>query len=280
MHTPKFVAELTINHLGMVNIAKAMITAAKDSGADYVKLKIKKVDTYYDSNLPDWRNFKFKDYRSSLELSLDDFKALDVHCRNIGIKWFSTIHDIESLKVIQKFNPPMYKIASMDVANIDLVDQVIDVCQQESKTLVISLGGKSHDFTKSLIEKINDKKIKAHILHTVSIYPTPEGQSNIKYLKRLKDTFEKQDGRISFGYSGHEQGYGPSILAAVYGASMIERHFTLSHQYNIHHIKAAITPEEFKSMVQLIKSMMLEVTADDNDMNKDELIFLQKKQYK
>ena len=90
MKKPIIVAELSINHLGMVNIAKAMVKSAQESGATMVKLKYKSVDDYYANDGKKWRNFNFKSYRKSLELSQDDIKDLSEYCGEIGIEWFTS----------------------------------------------------------------------------------------------------------------------------------------------------------------------------------------------
>ena len=80
-----YIAELSINHLGMLNIAKSMIKAAKNSGADFVKIKIKKVNKYYSQKPKKWREYDFIDYRESLELKNDDIKEMVSYCKEIGI---------------------------------------------------------------------------------------------------------------------------------------------------------------------------------------------------
>lgn len=277
MKRPIFVAELTINHLGMVNIAKAMIRAAKESGADYVKLKVKKVKKYYKSDMQKWREFDFIDYRHSLELAEEDFFEIDKLCKEIGMRWFSTVHDDETREFIRQFDPPLYKVASMDSDKEDFVNKTLEVCKKENKPMVISIGGKTEEFTRGVVDRINEAGIEAYILHTVSIYPTPDGESNINYIPHLIETYASD--KIHIGYSGHEVGFAPSLLAATYGAEMIERHFTLSKDYNIHHIKAAITPAEFNQMVQLINGMLKEQSMEKTEMNVRELEFLKEVKY-
>lgn len=280
MSKPLFIAELTINHLGMINIAKMMIKAAKNSGANLVKLKIKNVQSYYaDDTVADWRNFQFKKYRQSLELTKEDFAELDAYCKEIGMKWCSTIHDLESLDFIKTFDPPMYKVASMDIDKPDLLDAVISLCKKENKSIIMSVGGRNLEQIKELVGKIEAADIYAYILHTVSIYPTPVGTSNINFFRYLKDNIESKGGKIRIGYSGHEQGYAPSVLAGTYGAAMIERHFTLTRDYQIHHMEAALTPDEFSEMVNLIDEVAEELGSSVQDVNKDEMHFLKEMNY-
>ncbi|MHA2390055.1 MAG: N-acetylneuraminate synthase family protein [Candidatus Hodarchaeales archaeon] len=274
---PLMVAELSINHLGMLNIAKIMIDEAISGGANLIKLKFKNVDKYYKDDAKKWRNFNFKSYRNSLELSKEDFSELAEYCNDKGVQWFCTVHDEEGLEFIRKFDPPFYKVASMDADKHELVEKVIELCRKENKPLVISLGGKTDAFVSRIVERINSNNIKAYLLHTVSIYPTPTGKSNINYITHLRKRFESDN--IKIGYSGHEIGYAPTILAVMQGAEMIERHFSLSTDWNIHHIKCALTPEQYREMNSIIDELVAENNTGITEFHKEELTFLKKMDY-
>ena len=110
------------------------------------------------------------------------------------------------------------------------------------------------------------------MLHTVSIYPTPAGKSNINYVMKLIKKYSSEN--IKIGYSGHEVGFSASLMAAVYGAQMIERHFSLSRDFNIHHIDASLVPEEFRQMTNMIDEIFLETTTSSESFNPEELKFL------
>jgi N-acetylneuraminate synthase len=277
LEKPIMVAELSINHLGMVNIAKKMIDEAVSGGANLIKLKYKNVDKYYEDNSKKWRNFKFKSYRKSLELSKEDFSELAKYCNERNIKWFCTVHDQEGLEFIKTFDPPFYKIASMDAGKQELVSKVMSLCKEKNKPMIISLGGKPDSFVSELVSKINKLKISAFLLHTVSIYPTPDSRSNITYISNLKSKFESEN--IKIGYSGHEVGYAPTILAVLQGARMIERHFSLSLDWNIHHIGCALTPADYREMNQIIGKLILENNARSSEFHNEELEFLKDMKY-
>lgn len=274
---PLFVAELSINHLGMVEIAKKMIEAAKESGADLVKLKMKNVRDYYTDESKEWRNFNFIEYRESLELSKSDFREIDEFCKELNIPWFATVHDTESREFIRQFDPPVYKVASMDSGKDAFVSETIDVCREEDKPLVISMGGKDYEETREIVRDIEEAGIKSFVLHCVSMYPTPFGRCNINHILEMKEEFESDS--IKIGYSGHEQGIGPSLLAAEYGARMIERHLALTRDFKIHHIDAAITTEEFGQMTTISRRMLKERNANAEVMDEDELEFLENRRY-
>ena len=274
---PIMVAELSINHMGMVKIAQKMIDEAIAGGANLIKLKFKNVSKYYKDDGKKWRNFNFKKYRGSLELSKDDFAYLAKYCNSKNIKWFCTVHDEEGLEFIKKHNPPYYKVASMDADKGELVSKVMSLCSKEKKPLIISLGGKTDEFVTKLVSKINSHNISAFLLHTVSIYPTPDGKSNITYISHLKRKFESET--IKIGYSGHEIGYAPSILAVLQGAAMIERHFSLSMDWKIHHVGCSLTPKTYKEMNVAIDKLILENNAGLTEFHREELEFLKDMKY-
>ena len=273
-----YVAELSINHLGMLNIAKAMIKSAKKSGANYVKIKIKKVNKYYTSQQKKWRGYNFIKYRESLELSKNDIRNLVEYCKESKIGWFSTVHDIEGLNFIKKLKPSFIKIASMDNKNSKLIKEAIKTCKTNKVPLIISLGGQDKTDTHKIIKLISEKKIRCYLLHCVSIYPTPPGESNINYIDYLIKKYQSKN--IKIGYSGHEEGFTASLLASLKNIHMIERHFSLDNHLKIHHIKSSIQPEEFLKMKNTIESIKKENYHKSNSLSSKELDFLKKRIYK
>jgi sialic acid synthase SpsE len=272
-----YVAEATINHLGSTNVLKAMITEAKSAGADYVKFKFKDVASYYPDDGKKWRGMNFKAYRNSLEINRADVQGIVDHCNEIGIRWFTTVHDQASLDFIKPFGPHALKIASMDAANEVLLNLVVSECQELSIPMVYSMGGKTHEFFVDALRKIEEADIDCHILHCVSIYPTPDGMSNCGYVSKMLWEVNPS-GRVSIGYSGHEVGYAASIIAALNGATMIERHFSLSRDFKIHHLECALLPNEFRDMIDCI-SRVLNENSSSSDISTGESRFLDDKDY-
>ena len=272
----QFIAELSINHLGMVNIAKAMIKSAKEAGASFIKIKVKDVGSYYERSKT-WRNYDFKLYRNSLELSIKDIEEIDRYCKKLKIKWFSTIHDEYGLEVVKKYKPPFYKIASMDGKNTELFDVVLSQCKKDKVPLIYSTGGENKNNLEDIINKAKKSKIKIYLLHAVSVYPTPKGHSNINYIDKLIKIYSSDN--VEIGYSGHEEGIAATLLASRKNISMIERHITLSRDYKIHHIDAALLPNEYKDMVDLVYDMYEEDTKIIIKISKEENNFLKNKKY-
>jgi len=273
-----YVAELSINHLGTLNIAKAMIKAAKDSRADFVKIKIKKVDKYYSQKPKKWRGYDFISYRESLELKNDDIKEMVSHCKKIGIGWFSTVHDKTGLDFIKTLKPSFFKVASTDNKNMKLINKTLSVCKKHKVPFIVSLGGQNKKETDDMVKIITKYNVKCYLLHCVSIYPTPPGQSNINYIDYLIEKYQNKNFKV--GYSGHEENYAASISAGFKNIHMIERHFTLDKNLKIHHIKAGILPSEFLKMKQTITKIRKESILPIKSLSAGEKLFLKKKIYR
>ena len=124
---PLFVAEMTINHLGMYKIAIATMESLKKIGVNYIKFKMKDVNQYYEKSDKTFNGYPFNIYRGSLELCDTGFNAIDDWCRLNNMSWFSTIHDKSSLERLKKYSPPFYKLASMDALNTSLLNDILDI---------------------------------------------------------------------------------------------------------------------------------------------------------
>ena len=110
----------------------------------------------------------------------------------------------------------------MDITNFDFCNSVAKTAADKKASMVVSVGGKTLDFSDELVETLRNYQIPVHLLHTVSIYPTPLGQSNTNRVTVLKERYSSEKW-LKVGYSGHERGFAASVSAAINGAEMIER---------------------------------------------------------
>jgi N-acetylneuraminate synthase len=271
----KIIAELSINHLGMKKIAMAMIERCHELGADYIKLKKKNVKDYYKPGKK-WREYDFIDYRQSLELSNEDFIDIDTYCKEIDMPWFSTVHDLEGLRFLSTFDPPFYKVASMDARNREFLGEFLNNVPN-NRPIIVSTGGMDISEISNLVKTVTDFNLHLILNHCVSIYPTDIGQTNIHMLNELHNRFASDT--IKIGYSGHEIGWMPTIAAVLLGAEYIERHVTLSRDIKIHHIDASLTMEEFDKMTQDIRHIEELMKAENLEYRPEELHFLDGREY-
>ncbi len=249
-----FVAEFTTNHLGNLNLLLKMVREAKNAGADFIKMQKKHVESFYsreklDSKYDSPYGKTFRDYRTIFEFNKKDYERLDEECKSINISWFSTVQDIPSLIEMLYWDLPIYKVASCNSQNIELLKEMERLIPLE-KEIVISVAGKTISEISKTISIFKNHKL--NILHCVAEYPCKISNCKLGNISILKKEFESD--KIKIGYSGHEEGISASLKAINLGAAMVERHFCLSRNSFAHHIECSLTPIEFKEMVNIGKS--------------------------
>lgn len=261
----KFICEFTTNHMGNLNVLLEMVRLAAATGADYIKMQKKNIETFYSQeklNAPYTSPYgkTYRDYRKIFEFSKRDFDLFNEECKRLKIDWFATAQDKTSLKFLLDYDLPMYKLASLNAKNID----ILKYCKKEipnDKTIVVSVAGLNLNEIEDLIKFF--PKHKMIINHCVAEYPCQYKNLRLGNIKILKEKFGSD--RISIGYSGHEEGIQPSLAAIKMGAEFIERHFCLSRHSFVHHIECSLEFSEFKEMVDLSKQGLSEEIVNQFD---------------
>lgn len=250
---PVCVAEFTTNHMGNLNLLLKMAESAKYAGADYIKMQKKNVETFYtkeklDSEYISPYGKTYRDYRTLFEFSKEDFMRFDKKCKELDIKWFTTIQDIPSMYEMLEFDLPMYKIASCNGNNKEFLNAVHSNIDK-NKTIVISIAGRTLEEIEQIVKLFDGYNL--YILHCVAEYPCNVSHLRLGNISRLRKEFESD--RIKIGYSGHEEGFVPSLAAIDLGAKLVERHFCQNRHSFVHHIECSLEPDEYKMMVELSK---------------------------
>lgn len=249
----EFVAEFTTNHMGNLNVLLRMVEEAARIGCSYIKMQKKDVDTYYTKDkleLPYLSPYghTYGEYRRTFEFGYEDMVRFDEACKGNGIQWFCTIQDIPALRFIQQFDPPMYKVASTNLRNEELLREIA-ASVPKTRRLIMSTGGatlEEIDKTINLFHNFHDLTV----LHCVSEYPCADENAKLGNIPKLIALY--QSDRIKIGYSGHEEGYKPTLAAVALGASMVERHFCLSRHSFVHHIECSLEPQEYAQLIHQI----------------------------
>jgi N-acetylneuraminate synthase len=240
--------------MGNLNLAMRMVEKAKASGCDYIKMMKKNVNKFYseDKLLSSYTSpygYTWGEYRSVFEFEKEDYVRLDRKCKEIGIPWFATVQDSDSLDFMLEFDLPMYKVASINARNTELLKELADNVPH-NKTIVISLGGSTLSEVEAILKIISRHRL--YIMHCVSEYPCPPESARLGNIKVLQKHFASS--RVSIGYSGHEEGYIPSIIAADMKVALIERHFCVSRHSFVHHIECALEPDEYAKLIHVVKN--------------------------
>jgi len=232
------VAEFTINHFGHPTLLHRMVAAAIGCGCDYIKLQRKDVETFYSQDrLNSSYNSPFgttyRDYRTALELPLDEFKK-------ISCPWFVTVQDTQSLREMLEFDLPMYKIASCNSSNKDLLLEASQTIPKD-RTIVISVAGQNLKTIQKTIDFFPNHSLI--INHCVAIYPCPSEKLKLGNIPILIKEFGSN--RIKIGYSGHEIGLEATYAVMEMGIYYLERHFCMNRSSFIHHTSCSLEPNEF-----------------------------------
>ena len=217
------IAEIGINHNGDIKIAKDLIKTAKDTGCDAVKFQKRTIDLVYTQEFLDssresvWGNTQ-RAQKEGLEFTLDQYKEIDVYCKELGIEWFASAWDLESQKFLRQFNLKFNKIASAMIVDESLLEEVAF----EGKHTFISTGMSSIKEIDRAVEIFRKYKCPFELMHCVSTYPMDDEDANLNRINTLRDRY-----KCNVGYSGHESGLSVSYAAAAMGITSLERHITL-----------------------------------------------------
>ena len=155
----------------------------------------------------------YEDYRSIFEFNEEDFIRFDRKCKECGVDWFATAQDLKSLKFLLEFNLPLYKVASSNSRDKDLLTEIAMNIPLD-KEVVISIAGSTLSEVEDSINLFPNHKL--HILHCVAEYPCSTQNLRLGNIPVLIEKF--QSDRISIGYSGHEVGIVPTFAAIDLGA--------------------------------------------------------------
>lgn len=215
------IAEIGINHNGSVSFAKKMIDIAVATGCDAVKFQKRTVDVVYTKEeLAKERKSVFGntngDLKRGLEFGVNEYKEIDEYCKEKGIIWFASCWDEGSVDFMEQFDIPCYKIASASLTD----DKLLKHTKSKGKPILLSTGMSTMEEIRHAVSVLGEDNLI--IYHCTSTYPSNAEEMNLRVIETFKHEFD-----CPIGYSGHERGVTPSVLAVALGANSVERHITL-----------------------------------------------------
>ncbi len=247
------IAEAGVNHNGKLELAYQLVDAAKEAGVDCIKFQtyITENDTSKFCEKAEYQKTEYNESQykllKKLELSFEEFRLLKKYCERKKILFLSTPFDVESLYFLDKLGMPIWKIASSEVENYQLLREMA----KTHKKIILSTGMcniTEIELAVNTLKKFGAGEIS--LLHCNTEYPTPMEDVNLSAMKQLSDKFN-----CTVGYSDHTQGIEVPIAAVSMGALIIEKHFTLSRTMEGPDHTSSLEPEELRSMVQAIRNI-------------------------
>ncbi len=258
-HATWVIAEIGINHNGSVAMGRELVEAAASAGADAVKFQMRDLATLYrdggrlDAPDEDLGSQYVLDLLARFELEPDDLYALFDHAVSLGVTPFCTAWDTESVRRLDDYGIPAFKVASADLTNHELVVAMAAT----GRPMVVSTGMSSESEIVDCVATLRSAGASYALLHCNSTYPAPYRDLNLTYLDRLAEL-----GGCPVGYSGHERGHHVAVAAVAVGARIVEKHFTLDRDLEGNDHKVSLLPDEFARMVAEIRDVEASLGTD------------------
>ena len=262
------IAELSANHNGNLQIAFDTIKAAKDIGANAIKLQTYTADTLtLDCKNKDfmidggtlWDGKNLYDLYKEAYTPWEWHKELFEYARSIDIDIFSTPFDKTAVDFLEQFNPSAYKIASFEITDYELVRYTA----LKMKPIIISTGIATIE---EILDVVNICKSVGNeniiLLKCTSQYPAPLEEANLKTISNMKETFG-----VEVGFSDHTLGITAPVVAVTLGAKVIEKHFILDKSIGGADCDFSLDKKDFSLMVQAVRETEKLIGSIDYSLN-------------
>ena len=248
------IAEVGINHNGDLAIARRLVDAAVEAGADAVKFQKRKLRETYREEIVDQPRHGEQGLQYivplliEFELSDDQFRELFAYCEASGITAMCTPWDRGSVDFLETCDLAGYKIGSPDLTNFPLIEYVAAT----RKPMLLSTGMSTEEEVRRTLAFLEQHEADYALFHCVSTYPAAPEEINLRFMERLREW----SGR-PVGYSGHDTGTAISLAAVAMGARMLERHLTLDRTMRGPDHKASLEPAQFAEQVRAVREVEL-----------------------
>jgi N,N'-diacetyllegionaminate synthase len=254
------IAEAGVNHNGDLSLARKLIEAAANAGADYVKFQTFKAENlvtksakkaaYQAKNINDGDNSQFQMLKN-LEMPYEWHFELRNYANSLGIKFLSTGFDEESIDFLDDLGIDLFKIPSGEITNRPYLKHIA----KKMKEVILSTGMANMQEVLDAMNVFIEEGIERDritILHCNTEYPTPMLDVNLKAMNTIQEVLG-----VQVGYSDHTLGIEVPIAAVALGAKVIEKHFTLDKSMPGPDHIASLDPWELKCMIQAIRNIEL-----------------------
>jgi len=248
------IAEMSANHAGDFNRAIEIIHAAKDAGADCIKIQTYTPDTmtidcdneYFRISKGTWKGENLYSLYQKAYTPWEWQKELKKEAEKIGIDFLSTPFDKTSVDFLEDLNVDFYKIASFELVDIPLIKYIAS----KGKPIIMSTGMATLGEIEDAVNVIRDQgNNQLCLLKCSSAYPAITSDMNLKTILHLEKTFD-----VVAGLSDHSLGSVSAIAAVALGAKVIEKHFCISRKIENPDASFSMEPDDFKEMVKDIRA--------------------------
>ena len=251
------IAEAGVNHNGDIDLARRMVVAAKNAGADYVKFQTAIPELVISTIAPKAEYQKETtgaeesqlDMCRKLHLPLSDYAGLKKYCDEVGIGFMSTPFDLVSIDCLAELGMDYWKIPSGEITNLPYLRKIAG----KGGSVILSTGMSTLAEVEDAVAVLEDGGIGRDniiLLHCTTQYPTPFDAVNLRAMEALRTL-----GCRAVGYIDHTTGIAVPVAAVALGATVIEKHFTLDRSLPGPDQKASLEPDELAAMVREIREI-------------------------
>lgn len=263
------IAEVGVNHNGLIDLAIELIDVAVSAGADAVKFQKRKLDKLYAQKYLENANAGEKTLRyllpilQQVELPDEAYYKIADYCRAKKITFLCSAFDPESADFLTELGVPAFKVASADLTNLPLLDHLA----KKGVPLILSTGMSRMDEVEITVNFLKERHVQFALLHCNSTYPAAFEDINLRFMDQLRRF------GVPVGYSGHERGIAVSTVASALGASIIERHITLDRTMDGPDHAASLEPHGFKKLVRDIRQVAMALgTGEEKFFSRGEIL--------
>lgn len=251
-----FIAEMSANHAGKLENALEIVRAAKESGADCIKIQTYTADTmtidcdneYFIIKGGLWHGYNLYKLYQEAYTPWEWQADIKNEAEKVGLDFLSTPFDTTAVDFLENLNVEAYKIASFELVDIPLIEYVAS----KNKPVIMSCGMASveeiEDAVNAAKSKGNDKIV---LLKCCSEYPANFTDMNLAVIQDMQARFD-----LPVGLSDHSMGGIAASVGAALGACVVEKHFCLSRNIKNPDCEFSMEPDEFKSMVEDVENVI------------------------
>lgn len=266
------IAEAGVNHNGSLELARRMVRAAREAGADYVKFQTAVPELVISSIAPkaEYQKETTGEGESQLEmcrrihLPLSDYRELAELCEAEGIGFMSTPFDLVSIDTLAPLGMDYWKIPSGEITNLPYLRKIA----RQGGRVILSTGMSTLEEVEKAVEVLETGGMRREdisLLHCNTQYPTPMTDVNLRAMETLRSL-----GCGAVGYSDHTVGIEVPVAATALGADIIEKHFTLDKTMEGPDHRASLDPQELAAMVSAIHNVSLALGSAEKRVSPSE----------
>ena len=252
---PTLIAEISGNHGGSYEKAKALIYASAEAGADLVKLQTYKPETItvrgkdgrFLINSGLWKGYRLHDLYAKAMTPWEWHKPLFKYAQELGVALISSPFDETAVEFLEgTINPVLYKVASFELNHFPMLKKI----GETQKPVIASIGVSKEDTILQAIDCLNSTGCpEITLLHCVSEYPAKLESFFLREMPEIKNKYQ-----TNFGLSDHSSGHLVAVAATALGASVIEKHITLDRNEDSIDGQFSMLPQEFAEMVDAVRA--------------------------